>query len=188
MRISNPKIKKFLPFIIVFVLVVFLLTRQKNSPLPPPQVEVIPPDKRSAENTEFTLPDLSGNATRLSDFKGNVVLLNFFATWCPPCREEMPMLEELFLAYQHKNFVVLGVANDSQGKTVVAPFVKTYKLTFPVVLDADRGVSLKYRVRGIPVTYVLDRQGKIVGRYEGAADWDSKEAHTLIEQLLQEHT
>ncbi len=186
MRILNPKIRKFIPFLIIFVAVVYYLESQKSGPLPFPRVELVAPGMRSADDMDFTLPDLSGNATRLSDFKGNVVLLNFFATWCLPCREEMPTLEKLFQTYKHKDFVVLGIASDTKGKEVVEPFVKEYNVTFPVVLDTESVVSRQYHVRGIPTIYLLDRQGKIAGTYVGGADWNSEEAHALIEQLLQE--
>lgn len=179
-------VKKFLPFFIVLVLVLALIEYQKSGPLPGPQVTLLEPEKRSAEGTEFTLPDLAGKATRLSDFKGNVVLLNFWATWCGPCREEMPTIEQLFRDYQRKAFVVVGVAGDKQGKTVVEPFVKEHGLSFPVVLDADGVVSQQYRVRGIPTVYLLDRQGRIAGMYVGGADWNSKDARAVIDRLLQE--
>lgn len=180
------KIRRFLPFIIIFVTVIFWLEYQKRKPLPSPNLKLVAPEMRSAAHTEFILPDLSGKATRLSDFRGNVVLLNFFATWCAPCREEMPTIEALFQAYKHKDFVVLGIAGDPQGQEVVAPFVKEHVLTFPVVLDTRSVVSKQFNVRGIPRIYVLDRQGRIAGTLVGAANWDTQEARAIIEQLLQE--
>lgn len=183
----NSKIRRFIPFIIIFVAVVYLNeVLKQGGPLSFPKMNLVAPAMRSANNTEFTLPDLSGKATRLSDFRGNVVLLNFFATWCPPCREEMPTIENVFRAYKHKDFVVLGIAGDTKGKEVVEPFVKEYEMTFPVVLDTKSVVSKQYNVRGIPAIYLLDRQGRIAGTHVGGADWNSEEARALIEQLLQE--
>ena len=189
MSTSNPK--KYLPFSVIvalmlFVMLVFELERRQGGLLPEPEINILAPDMRSAAQADFTLSNLAGNSIRLADFKGNVVLLNFFATWCPPCREEMPAIEKIFQAYQDQHFVVVGVANDAQGKTVVAPFVEKYQLTFPVVLDSEQAASKQYLVRGIPVTYLLDRQGRIAGRYEGGAAWDSNAAHELIARLLQE--
>lgn len=180
------KVGKFLPFLLILILVLILAQWQKSGPLPGPQVTLLKPEMRSDKGTGFTLPDLSGKMVSLSDFKGNVVVVNFFATWCGPCREEMPSLEQVFQAYKHKDFVVLGVAGDVQGQEVVEPFVKEYEMTFPVVLDPQNVVSKQYRVRGIPTVYLVDRQGQIAGTYVGGADWNSEEARSLIDQLLGE--
>ena len=177
---------RFLPFLLILILVLILAQWQKRGPLPGPHVKLLGPGMRSDRGTEFTLPDLSGKMINLSDFKGNVVVMNFFATWCGPCRQEMPSLEQVFQAYKHKDFVVLGVAGDVQGQEVVAPFVKEYGMTFPVVLDPQNVVSKQYRVRGIPTVYLVDRQGQIAGTYVGGADWNSEEARSVIDQLLRE--
>jgi peroxiredoxin len=179
-------IYRFFPFIIIVLTVAFLLERQKSSSLPPPGIEVNTLDVRSPHIWDFALPALSGKIIHLSDFKGSVVLLNFFATWCPPCREEMPSLEEAFQANKDKGFVVLGIAGDTQGKEIVEPFMKDYGLTFPVLLDPENQVFKQYFVRGIPVTYLLDRQGRIAGMYPGEADWNSGKAQALIDHLVQE--
>ena len=182
-----PKSKRFIPFLVVVAIAFLLLQRQQSSgPLPAPQLELIETETRSTEGTDFTLADLSGKDVRLEDFRGNVVLLNFFATWCGPCREEMPALQELYQNYRRKDLVVVAVSGDVQGKEVVEPFVQQYDLTFPVILDPKNTVSKQYRVRGIPTVYLLDRQGRIAGMHVGGADWNGKVAHGLIEQLLGE--
>jgi peroxiredoxin len=175
-----------LPLFIIFVAVVFFVEREKRLPLPPPQIQLIAQNMRTSEGTAFTLPDLKGNPISLSAFTGNVVLLNFFATWCSPCREEMPSLEQLFHSYQSRGLIILGLSSDTQGKDVVAPFIEKYGLTFPVLLDPQSQVFNQYRVRGIPTTYLLDRQGRIAGMQTGGLDWNSDAAHKVIEQLLQE--
>lgn len=185
-RFLTTRSKKFLPFLIIIVVVMMLLEYQKSGPLPGPEMTLLEAEMRSAEGTEFSLPELSGKNRRLSDFKGNVMVLNFFATWCGPCREEMPSLEQLFQAYKNKDFVVLGVSGDVQGKEVVEPFVEEFQVTFPVVLDTENVVSRQYAVRGIPTVYLLDRQGKIAGMHVGGADWNGKAARALIDQLLDE--
>ena len=191
MHFSRFPTKKFLPFIVIGVIVVFVVViswreQQKSGSLPGPPVKLLSPEKRPSEGTDFTLPDLSGNSIRLAELKGNVVLVNFFATWCAPCRDEMPTLEKVFRTYQNKGFLVLGVAGDSKGQEVVEPFVKKYGVTFPVVLDAENVVQRQYGVRGIPAVYLFDRQGKIATMYVGGANWDSAEAHALIDELLKE--
>ncbi len=184
--IFHSKISFFLPFLIIVLAAVILLARQKSpSQLPPPKMDITVLDVRTETVWDFTLPNLSGESVHLSDFKGNVVLLNFFGTWCPPCREEMPSLEKAFQTNNDRGFVVLGIAGDKE-KAPVESFVQTYKLTFPVLLDPESQGFRQYYVRGIPVTYLLDRQGRIATMYRGEADWSSKEAQALIDHLLQE--
>ncbi len=182
----RPKIRRFLPFLVIFLAVVIFLEREKSPLLPPPHMDLISLDVRATSERNFTLPDLSGNPIRLSDLKGKVLLLNFFATWCAPCRDEMPSLEALFQANQNKDFLILGISRDVEGKKAVAPFMKEYGLTFPVVLDPEMRAFQLYFIRAIPVTYLLDRQGRIAGMHTGVADWNSSEAQALIDQLLQE--
>ena len=98
----------------------------------------------------------------------------------------MPSLEKLYLTYKNKGFVVLGISNDVQGKKVVEPFIKKYELTFSVVLDQKSQVFRQYLIRGLPTTYVLDRQGRVAGISMGGADWSSEEVHAVIKQLLEE--
>lgn len=180
------KLKKLVPFFIIFILVVFLAQRQKNAPLPAPEIEILSTDLRQSENVDFTLPDLSGKALGTENFMGNVLLLNFFETWCPPCREEMPTLEALYQRYKDRGLTVIGVAGDKQGKKIVEPFVEDFGMSFPVLLDNNHRVNDQYRIRGIPAVFLVDRQGRIAGKLVGGADWSSDTAYGLIEQLLQE--
>lgn len=183
----TPKSRKFIPFLIILIVTAFLIERQRGGgSLPAPRIDILPADSRSADGTAFTLPDLSGRPVPLEDFRGSVVLLNFFATWCGPCREEMPAIETLYRAYADQGLVVVGISSDVQGKRVVEPFVENYGLTFPVLLDAEDTLSKPYRIRGIPTVYLLDRHGRVAGRHVGAADWNGEAARSLIEQLLQE--
>lgn len=181
----HSKIRRFLPFFIVILIAVFLIERQKNPALPPPNIPIDVLDIRSDTSWDFVLPDLSGEMVHLSDFKGSVVLLNFFGTWCAPCREEMPSLEKAFQTHKDNGFVVLAIAGDKEKETIVS-FVQDYKLTFPVLLDPENQVFQQYFVRGIPVTYLLDRQGRIATMYPGEADWNSGKAQALIDHLLRD--
>ena len=190
-QVARFKIRKYLPLLIILVVTIILIERQKEAPplpvLPAPQIKLISQEMRAPnDERDFMLPDLSGEQLNISDLKGRVVLLNFFATWCPPCRDEMPAIEEVFQTYRDKGFVVLGISRDEDGRKAVEPFVKEFSLTFPVVLDPEMQVFQLYFVRGIPVTYLLDRQGRIAGMHIGPADWNGPEAQTLIEQLLEE--
>ena len=119
-------------------------------------------DDRKREHPEFTLTDLSGKSWTFSELRGKVVLVNFWATWCPPCRKEMPDLEALYGRFGAKGFVVLGISDEEAAK--VEPFIRERKVSFPVLLDPGRKVNEKFVVEGIPKSFVYDREGKLVAQ------------------------
>jgi len=119
-------------------------------------------DDRKREHPEFTLKDLSGNTWTFSQLRGKVVLVNFWATWCPPCRKEMPDLETLYERFSSKGLVVLGISDEEAAK--VEPFVRERKVSFPVLLDPGRKVNEIFVVEGIPRSFVYDREGKLVAQ------------------------
>ena len=139
---------------------------------------------RSMAAADFTVAGLTGQPLRLRDFKGNVVLLNFWATWCPPCKEEMPSMERLYRRYKDKEFTILALSIDSSGAAPVGAFVKKLGLTFPIGLDTKMTVANQYAVRGLPSTFLIDRKGTIAAVAIGPRDWDGKAAHAAIESLL----
>ena len=134
---------------------------------------------------EFKLIDLEGKWLSLSDYKGKVVLLNFWATWCGPCRVEMPSMEVLYQEFKKDGFEILAISSDHQGSIVTRPFVEAQALTFPILHDADYRVSGTYGIRTLPMSYLVDRQGVLRHRVFGARDWNSKEAWVFIEELLE---
>jgi peroxiredoxin len=119
-------------------------------------------DDRKREHPEFTLTDLSGKTWTFSELRGKVVLVNFWATWCPPCRKEMPDLEALYGRFGAKGFVVLGISDEEAAK--VEPFIRERKISFPVLLDSGRKVNEMFVVEGIPKSFVYDREGKLVAQ------------------------
>jgi peroxiredoxin len=139
---------------------------------------------RPTTAANFTVPGLTGRPLRLNDFKGRVVFLNFWATWCPPCKEEMPSMERLYRRYKDKGFTILAISIDSGGPGPVAAFAKSFALTFPIGLDPELSVANQYALRGLPATFLIDRRGAIAALALGARDWDSKNAHAVIESLL----
>lgn len=139
--------------------------------------------KEQVEAPDFRLPDVAGKKLHLKDFRGRVVFLNFFATWCEPCRLEMPAMERLSQTYKDKGLVVLAVDMHESAKSVRA-FMQELKLSFPAVVDADGSVGFKYGVRPIPATYLVARNGQILWRAFGARDWDAPEAHAYFAKLL----
>jgi peroxiredoxin len=132
---------------------------------------------------DFTLPTLDGGSITLSHLKGKVVLINFWTTWCPPCREEMPSLERLYRHFKYEDFTLLAV-DIMENPETVKRFARDYNLSFPILLDKQGEVSAKYAANAIPTTYIIDKQGKAVGKAIGPRKWDADHAKELIEELL----
>jgi len=135
---------------------------------------------------DFSLRDLDGRVHRLSDYRGKVVFLNLWATWCPPCREEMPSMEHLHQRLRGQDFVMLAVSEDEAGVTAVQPFAREMGLTFPILLDARGTLPARYGVTGFPETFLIDRSGRVVHHVIGPEDWDSESVDRFLLQLLQQ--
>lgn len=135
----------------------------------------------------FTLPSLQGDHVTLSEQRGRVILLNFWATWCYPCRAEMPSISAAFTRYQSEGFLVLAIANDTRGEETVSSFARHHALTFPILLDPQDVVGRRLQLPGIPASYVLDKQGRIALAAFGAKDWNSPSMHRLFDTLLVEN-
>ena len=135
-------------------------------------------DDRKREHAEFSLQDLAGKTWTFSDLRGKVVVVNFWATWCPPCRKEMPDLEALFEKFAPQGLVILGISDEKKEK--VEPFIRERKLTFPILLDPGRKVNEMFVVEGIPKSFVYDREGKLV-----AQSIDMRTRGQFLEMLAQ---
>lgn len=123
---------------------------------------------------DFTLPTLEGNPVRLSNYGGKVVFLNFWATWCPPCRQEMPSMESLYQRLKGRDFQMLAVSIDTKGADRVQSFVATYGLTFSVLLDSNKKVYRLYGLTGVPETFIINKKGDILLKIIGPRDWMKK--------------
>ena len=132
----------------------------------------------------FKLKDLGGNDISLASLRGKVVFLNIWATWCAPCREEMPSIETLYKDFRpDKDFVVLAVSQDTDS-AAVAPFVKQNHLKFTVLLDPRNEVGENYGVDGIPETFIIGRDGRIVAHHIGPYDWSNADIRDALEELI----
>jgi peroxiredoxin len=149
---------------------------------PPPASLLLQGPREGIAAPDFSLPDLAGKRIRLKDLRGNLVFLDFFATWCVPCRLEMPALERLHRAYRDKGSVVLAVDILEDAETVRA-FTQGLRLSFPALLDEDGSVACSYGIRPVPATYLIGRDGKIVWRAFGAQEWDSSDARQCFSWL-----
>ena len=134
---------------------------------------------------DFTLPHADGKKVALKDFRGKVVFLNFWATWCESCREEMPAMERLYKEFKGKGLEVVAV-NVKEKRPDALAFYKKFQLTYPLLLDTEGQVGLLYGAFGLPVTYLIDRKGVVLARLWGPADWYSPDARKLIGSLLQQ--
>lgn len=143
----------------------------------------IPLLKRRVPIEDFSLPLLDGGSRTLSGLKGKVVFLNFWATWCPPCREEMPSMETLYRRLGEAGLEFLAVDIQEKQKPVEA-FIREGGLRFPVALDESGRVSGMYGIRSIPATFIVDRDGSIIAAVVGGRKWDGPEVIAAFEVLL----
>jgi cytochrome c biogenesis protein CcmG/thiol:disulfide interchange protein DsbE len=124
------------------------------------------------EAPDFVLPNLDDKSVRLSDYRGKVVFLNFWATWCKPCREEMPSMEVLYKNFDRDGLVVLAVSIDRvTTKKDIPPFISSMNLTFPVLVDSWGQTDKRYKLMGVPETYIIDQQGILREKIIGPRDW-----------------
>lgn len=132
---------------------------------------------------EIALKDLNGNMVRLSDFRGKVVFLNFWATWCSPCRIEMPSMERLHKKLKDRGLVMLAI-NLEEPVSLVRAFFEEYKLSFTALLDTKGEVGVMFGISALPTTFIIYEDGRIIGAAMGARDWYSEKALALFEYLI----
>ncbi len=131
---------------------------------------------------EIRLKDLNGQQVSLSDFRGKIVFLNFWTTWCYACRIEMPDMQKLHQKFKNQDFAMVAI-NLQESVSQVKQFFKDFKLTFTALLDSDGEVGAQFMITAIPTTFILDKQGIIIGKVMGPREWDGKKAFALFEHL-----
>jgi cytochrome c biogenesis protein CcmG/thiol:disulfide interchange protein DsbE len=178
----DPKYIIFFVFIIIIVAVVILLQQKDlffNLTISRPPV------RPGLPAPNFTFPGLDGKKMSLTDLKGKVVFLNVWATWCPPCREEMPSMENLYQELKGKDFEILAISIDASGAKVVTPFMKEFKLSFPALLDPENTVQNLYGTTGVPESFIINKEGIIEKIVIGPMDWASPAVVLFFRNLIQ---
>lgn len=134
---------------------------------------------------DFTLPDAGGTKRSLKDYRGKVVFLAFWATWCPYCREEIPAMESVYKEYKGKGFEIVAVAIKDKREDTLA-FVKKNKLTYPILMDPEGDIGSLYGAYATPTVYLIDRNGQVLARMWGPAGWGSPASRKLVAQLVEQ--
>src|SRR5882672_7325460 len=132
---------------------------------------------------DFAVPTPGGETFRLGDQRGKVVMVNFWATWCPPCLEEMPAMERLYRRHKDAGFTLVAISVDADPKKVT-PFVSEHKLTMPIGVDPKMDLANTYGVRALPSSFVVSRDGNLAALAIGPRHWDNDAAHSLVEGML----
>jgi peroxiredoxin len=165
------------PVLFLLVLIVYgVLTRPPESGSPAPLA--------GQPLADFTLPDLQGNMVQLSALRGKVVFINIWATWCPPCIEEMPTMQRLYDRLHDRGLEVLAISVDALGAQIIGPFMQKHRLTFPALLDPEGSTERLYHTNGVPESFIVDKRGILVEKVVGPRDWSSPDMITLFEGLL----
>jgi cytochrome c biogenesis protein CcmG/thiol:disulfide interchange protein DsbE len=176
---KSMKSRRFVVTLVAFLIfgLSFVVVWLQSSKYEPLTVGKVAPD--------FALPDLGEKTVRLSDYRGKVVFLNFWATWCKPCREEMPSMEVLYKNFEKDGLVVLAVSIDRvTTKKDIPPFVKGMSLTFPVLVDSWGQTDKRYKLMGVPETYIIDQQGVLREKIIGPRDWTRLDNLQVLSGLL----
>jgi peroxiredoxin len=148
------------------------------------ELDLIRPSRTKVAE-DFTLRTPPGGTFRLSEHRGKVVMVNFWATWCPPCLEEMPAMDRLYRQHRDAGFTLVAVSVDADPAKVM-PFLTSHKLTFPVALDPRMDLANSYAVRALPSSFIVDGAGHLAALAIGPRHWDSHAAHSLVEGLARQ--
>jgi peroxiredoxin len=175
-----------LGLLIIVALTLLILRVQRPSPENPQPKANQFKSQEGYMAPRFSLRNLKGNMESLDDHLGKVIVVNFWATWCVPCVKEMPSFENLYRRYRSQGLTLLAVSLDKGDSSKVQEFADKHKLSFPILLDT-KGVAEKlYPSFSIPFTYVIDKQGRVVARVDGAKNWESSETFEAVEHLLKQ--
>lgn len=170
-------------FIAIGIMLFLLLMENPPAPSSTSSRPSIVPVEVDFSAPELVLEDLTGNRVSLQDYAGSVVLVNLWATWCPPCKEEMPALQAFYENHQSEGFVLIGI-DQEEPLEVVKPFVEEYGLTFPIWLDEDYLAEREFKTNSLPSSFVIDRTGKVRLMWFGGVSEKFLEEH--VTKLIKE--
>jgi peroxiredoxin len=181
MTVASGSIKKIAFLVILVVLVVLFIAGLFVMDRPTGNKAIASGDRAP----EFSLKTLEGGSVNLADLKGKVVMVHFWATWCPPCVEEIPTLDRLYRSMTGKDFVMLAVNEDESGAGPVASFLQQNKLSLPVLLDPGSNVARLYGTYKLPETYIVDRQGVVRYKAIGPRDWADPSSIQVLQNIIE---
>ena len=185
---SSILIKNFAIYALLFLgAIMILVDHYSEDALDSDQIKTTLLEEKSEAGFKappFTARNLKGNVDTLANYEGRVVIVNLWATWCGPCRIEMPGFENLYRRFRSEGLTILAVSLDKGNDKAVKDFAVEYKLSFPILLDEKGEVEKLYQTFTIPTTYVIDRTGRVVFKVDGAKNWESEETFKSIEYLL----
>lgn len=178
-----PRLLGYFRILLICCSIAFLAAAQKAAAGEGHAMEpfVVKAPKEKTPAKDFRLKDIAGNEVTLESFKGKVVILHFWASWCEPCKIEFPALKRLSELFRDKGLVVVGISEDSRERTI--PFVKERGVAFPILFDQYGGVMRDYRVSVIPVSVIVNRDGSVEGTLVGPREYDSREAIEYFERI-----
>lgn len=168
----------FALFTAVFIIVAIKLTGSFLPEAPQRAVEI------GKTAPDFTFPDLNGRQVSLSEYRGKVVLVNIWATWCPPCVTEMPSMQRLYKRFKDQPFEILAISIDASGLEAVKPFMRELNLTFPALLDTAGSMRNVYGTKGVPESVIIDKNGVVAKKIIGPVEWDSPQLIRIFDGLL----
>lgn len=169
-------------FLIVAGISIIILLQTKDASF---NLSGKPPLGKGVAAPNFTLPGLDGKMVSLADYRGKVILLNIWATWCPPCVEEMPSMEKLHQRLKGESFEILAVSIDASGAEAVRPFMEKHKLSFTSLTDSKGVMQKLYQATGVPESYIIDKDGMIAEKVIGPRDWAAPNVIRYFQNLIQ---
>lgn len=181
------KTESYTPFFVLLASMIFLLFWQESArevPLKPGEFRYKESPRLMYLAPNFSLSDLNGQKVQLKDYRRKVVFLNFWATWCLTCEEEMPSMEKLYQKFKGNSFEILTISIDKEGKGIVAPYMKKFGLTFPALLDPKSKVAKLYRTTGVPETFIINKEGFIIHKTIGPRKWDTEESFIVFNNMI----
>jgi peroxiredoxin len=169
-------------FVIIASVVLIILLREKRDST----LKTAKPIQPGVEAPDFTYPDLNGKEVSLAGYRGKVVLVNVWATWCPPCRQEMPSMQRLYEKFKGENFEILAVSIDSERSEAVASFMREMNLAFPALVDPGETIKPLYGITGVPESFIIDKKGIVVEKIIGPINWATPEVFLFFKDLIHE--